>query len=57
MGWVEFSLKRGIMIMNAVGRLFAGLYYGNAGTSIKRVPANASMMKSDLPRKGLVWHC
>lgn len=44
------------MIMNAIGRLFASLYYGNAGTSIKRVPANEPVMKSNLPSEGLVWH-
>lgn len=56
MGWFEFSLKGVIMIMNAIGRLFASLYYGNAGTSTKRVSVNESVMKSNFPSKALVWH-
>lgn len=35
MGWFEFSPKV-IMTMNAIGRLLASLYYGNAGASIKK---------------------
>lgn len=42
--------------MNAIGRLFASLYNGNVGTSIKRLSVNKSVMKSDLPSKGCVWH-
>lgn len=56
MGRFEFSLKGVIMLMNAIGRLFASLYNGNVGTSIKRLSVNKSVMKSDLPSKGRVWH-
>lgn len=56
MGRFEFSLKGVIMLMNAIGRLFASLYNGNVGTSIKRLSVNKSVMKSDLPSKGCVWH-
>lgn len=56
MGWFELSLKEVIIIVNAIGRLVVSLYYGNVGTSMKRVSVNKSMMKSSFPSQGLVWH-
>lgn len=41
MGWFDFSLTE-VMMMNAIGRLFARLYHGNLGTSIKRFSVNKS---------------